>query len=1147
MKKISCIFFVALLSALGYICSTATIAYGSHSYELVEESVSFDGAVSAAASRGGFLMTAETAEEKAWVASMLQGKSGSYWLGANSDGGRLTWLKTGVPVYDGLSGTGAVYAYGNDMAVAAKSTVMAGYIVEWADPIPVASVYYDDWVYSLYDEPMSQTMAKNLAAPMDTMLIYAEESVCDYLAENLLPMGTMNGYWIAEDGKALYKDGTVKAAEGAQIGFITRTSSLLISSGAVYAGGSTFYRIDRPLSFHDAQAVCAYYGGHLATFDSPDQQSVLRPLYANAPYGTYRVGYEDARMPLSFYGVDGSFLEPIGLYFWHAYQPSNENAISNYLDIDIVHGAMDDHPIYLNYENYVSRGFIMEIEAEPTMDEVFLFGDKIYAKATKGNFYKAHALADQTDGQIVALKDAFLTEKLKVEAEEYGFWLNEDQGGTEQKLYKAEAAVAADGRLEADIFISYSAPKKSGYGGKIGDTFYLVFDTKLPYFAAKAYAEALGGKLMTVETEEDKALAEKLLQRKTASTYFIDSYTMGYAEELIGNRLYSAIGAKGVERTSLVGAEGFICEFQEQSVFVETEGCFLDNEGIKVQYRIVNNRYYKAQSLVYTAVYDADGRLLMVSSQPTDAKFGITTVQDTIPCSASQVKIKTMLLSQEALLAPSALPTEPKQSTQTTAQNHAVSTFSEGGILYLVDSNVSGTQSLSHVEYAVIPKDQSPEDASVECYRVVKAELRGNTITKLFINAFMDYGDTLKEGTAYQMVVYGVPTSGGHITHMTIPFVYKNYHKEAEKILLEAKARVNQWNGLSVNTAPERRQAEFIADAANARIEDSAVEALVTVKSRSQNMAVCDISLVISSSVATEGMSYYMYGTEKRTDFYHVGGEAFTMKDVNVPISGVRVAGTDTKVVRDGTPKKYITLAFDDGITQDARIIEILNRYGLKCCTFYINTGLYGVDWTSWVGPVQFGKEGVPHVRYTREQIETGIYDGFDVGVHAKTHANPISCTDDQLIAEVMDDWREITELTGIQPVGMAWPGGHPAHTDHHIDVVNKYTSVKFGRCTNRANSFSLPETFLEWLPTCGISDPDSMALTQQFISAPCTEDMVLYLWGHGYEFDGFNSWQHLENMIRVIAQAAEFNDDIVLVNNSEFYQLFKDEIPSWK
>lgn len=39
---------------------------------------------------------------------------------------------------------------------------------------------------------------------------------------------------------------------------------------------------------------------------------------------------------------------------------------------------------------------------------------------------------------------------------------------------------------------------------------------------------------------------------------------------------------------------------------------------------------------------------------------------------------------------------------------------------------------------------------------------------------------------------------------------------------------------------------------------------------------------------------------------------------------------------------KAITFSFDDGVTQDIRLIEILNKYGLKA-TFNLNSSCLGM------------------------------------------------------------------------------------------------------------------------------------------------------------------------------------------------------------
>ncbi len=255
--------------------------------------------------------------------------------------------------------------------------------------------------------------------------------------------------------------------------------------------------------------------------------------------------------------------------------------------------------------------------------------------------------------------------------------------------------------------------------------------------------------------------------------------------------------------------------------------------------------------------------------------------------------------------------------------------------------------------------------------------------------------------------------------------------------------------------------------------------------------------------------------------------------------------GMDHGIVRDGTPKKYFTLRFDDGITQDARVIEILKKHGVDCCTFYINTGLYGADW-AWVGQ-SFNRPDVPHKRYTKAELKSGIYDGFDVEPHTRTHPTLSALSDRQVTREVDADADNLEDIFGYVPIGLAWPGGDACWNEHTVDVVYKTTNIRYGSCTTPTNSFALPEYFLTWYPTCSFSDAVVMDLADQFIAAEPTEDMLFYVWCHGYELDIYNTWEKFDEFIGKIAEAAKEDDSIVLVTNAEFYQLFKDEIPAWK
>lgn len=250
----------------------------------------------------------------------------------------------------------------------------------------------------------------------------------------------------------------------------------------------------------------------------------------------------------------------------------------------------------------------------------------------------------------------------------------------------------------------------------------------------------------------------------------------------------------------------------------------------------------------------------------------------------------------------------------------------------------------------------------------------------------------------------------------------------------------------------------------------------------------------------------------------------------------IEYAGLDSGIVRDGTPKKYFCLCFDDATQQDLKIIEMCKKYNYYDVTFFISTGLYGVDWTAGVG--------VPHVRFTKKEVQSGIYDGFDLAVHTLNHL-PLDQYEKnvkKVKSEIENDAKNIYKLTGKYPVVMAWPGGDPNITRGLMKIAYENTSIRLGRGTTSTHNFKLP-TELLWLePTAEISEATLLSDFQRFLDAECTEDMLFFCWGHGFELDLYHSYDKLEQFIKKVAEA----EGIERVTVSEFYQLFKDEIPSY-
>ena len=241
------------------------------------------------------------------------------------------------------------------------------------------------------------------------------------------------------------------------------------------------------------------------------------------------------------------------------------------------------------------------------------------------------------------------------------------------------------------------------------------------------------------------------------------------------------------------------------------------------------------------------------------------------------------------------------------------------------------------------------------------------------------------------------------------------------------------------------------------------------------------------------------------------------------------------------TPKKYFTLSFDDGTQQDLRMIEILKKYDVDCMSWNINTeGLYGAKWDL----TGLGLPGVDHQRFTKEELESGIYDGYDVLVHTRTHPSLkiYDSTPIKVVEEVQGNADDIAEITGISPVGMAWPGGDTEYTDTTIDIILDKTDIRFARGTTPTYDYALPTQFMKWMPTCGISDGKLFDLAYDFVTMEAEDDCLFYVWGHSFELDAYDTYDQFETLVRMM-KANE--GDIVLVTNTEFYELYKTLIPS--
>ena len=233
---------------------------------------------------------------------------------------------------------------------------------------------------------------------------------------------------------------------------------------------------------------------------------------------------------------------------------------------------------------------------------------------------------------------------------------------------------------------------------------------------------------------------------------------------------------------------------------------------------------------------------------------------------------------------------------------------------------------------------------------------------------------------------------------------------------------------------------------------------------------------------------------------------------------------------------KYFTFSFDDGVTQDLAAIEIFKKHNFYGCTFFINTGLLGANW-DYVGPL-YGKPGVTHIRFTEEELKTGIYDGFDVAAHTLHHPSlsDYDDTPEKITEEVGKDAENIKRIFGYSPVGMSYPYGESKATGKTVKTILETTDIRYSRGVASTHDFRLPDDFMFWRPTCSLTDDHTLELAEKFIRLKPDGDALFYVWCHAYELDMYDTYGRLDTLIGLMSDA----DDIKCVTNTEFYNLFK-------
>jgi peptidoglycan/xylan/chitin deacetylase (PgdA/CDA1 family) len=208
---------------------------------------------------------------------------------------------------------------------------------------------------------------------------------------------------------------------------------------------------------------------------------------------------------------------------------------------------------------------------------------------------------------------------------------------------------------------------------------------------------------------------------------------------------------------------------------------------------------------------------------------------------------------------------------------------------------------------------------------------------------------------------------------------------------------------------------------------------------------------------------------------------------------------------------KALTLSYDDGVEQDRKLVEILNRYGIKAA-FNLNSGIQSGA-GGWVNKDLEGRD-IPIRRMNVRGLKE-LYAGHEIAVHGLTHPHLENLDAESVLNELEQDKLNLERIFGAPVLGMAYPFG--TYNDTAVKTLAA-CGLKYGRGVKSTYSFDLPAELLTYQPSCHHADPRLMELAERFIKLKPAAPQVFYVWGHSYEFDTGRNWQAIEEFCRLMA-----------------------------
>lgn len=178
------------------------------------------------------------------------------------------------------------------------------------------------------------------------------------------------------------------------------------------------------------------------------------------------------------------------------------------------------------------------------------------------------------------------------------------------------------------------------------------------------------------------------------------------------------------------------------------------------------------------------------------------------------------------------------------------------------------------------------------------------------------------------------------------------------------------------------------------------------------------------------------------------------------------------------------------------------------------------------------GDSALASIKFPRDEIRQ-VYEGFEVASHAYRHETLPGLKEERFDEVIGRDIDELSELVGYQVVGHAFPGGMSSKS---VRAYLKQRGILYGRGAFSDGKFTFPQELINYSPTCSIKDKNIIMLFNKFLASDTEkEDLLFYVWGHGYEMD-YGTTRASEEAFEKIFDYMSGHEDIIYCTNKEAF-----------